>query len=163
VASLSEFDAYVAGQWDGLCRFAYLVTGNLADAEDAVQDALVKVWPRWAKICDKGDPGAYLRRCIVNARVSAWRKNRRQVLYADMATFLGTDGSHDEAVVDAVALAQLLQSLNARQRAVIILRFLEDLSYADIAQICQCTQAAARSLVRHALAQLRDVSRREAL
>ena len=77
----ADFDDYVAGQWDALCRFAYLVTGNREDAQDAVQDALAGLYPRWRRIRSRGDPGAYLRRSITNAMTSAWRKTRRTVSY----------------------------------------------------------------------------------
>lgn len=156
-----DFDAYVADQWEALWRLAYLVTGHMAEAEDIVQDVLIKVWPRWDVICARGDPGAYLRRCIANAKVSAWRKTRHETPYGDITASLSSLSDQSQDVVDALALAQALRGLNPRQRAAVALRYLEDRSYADIADICDTTQASARSLVRHALASLRQDLRTE--
>jgi RNA polymerase sigma-70 factor (sigma-E family) len=151
-----DFNSYIADQWNGLWRFAYLITGHRSDAEDIVQTVLVRVWPRWGEICAKGDPGVYLRRSIVNAKVSFWRKTRRQTPYADISTDLDALSDHAEVVTDALAIARALQTLPAKQRAVVALRYLEDRSYEEIAAICGIAQATARSQARNALNRLRN-------
>ncbi len=76
-AGAGSFDDYVATRSASLLRFAYLVTRNTEDAHDAVQDALIGLYPRWQQIAARGEVDAYVRRSIVNAHVSAWRKVRR--------------------------------------------------------------------------------------
>ena len=70
----AEFDEWVAARGPGLLRLAYVLTGNRADAEDAVQDALARALPRWERIRAVGDPDAYVRRMVVNAHTSWWRQ-----------------------------------------------------------------------------------------
>lgn len=156
------FETYVAENWDSLCRFAYLVTGNIHDAQDALQDALAGLWPRWDSVRLQGDPGAYLRRSISNARVSWWRRGRLATPFADVESVGPGAGAGDAAVLDSMVVAQVLRGLSARQRAVVVLRYLEDWSYADIAAATGCTEAAARSVVRHALAAMRETLLKEA-
>jgi RNA polymerase sigma-70 factor (sigma-E family) len=150
------FDGWVAQSWIGLHRFAYLVTRDRYAAEDLVQDALCKVYPRWDKLVAKGDPDAYIRRAIVNAHISEWRRHGRVTLTDDTGPY--TDGGGDIAngVTDAGLAAQLLAELPARQRAAVVLRYYEDRDYREIAAVVGGSEAAARSLVRHALAALRD-------
>ncbi len=142
-------------------RFAYIVTGNRHDAEDAVQDALVGIYPRWRRVSSHGDPDAYIRRSIVNANITRWRRTRKTTPYPDLDPATRTDGDATDAFADAALLAELLRGLQPRQRAIVALRYLEDRSYADIATLCNCTDAAARSVVRHALNALRDAVDKE--
>ena len=74
----AEFDEWVAARGPGLLRLAYVLTGNRADAEDAVQDALARALPRWDHIRSVGDPDAYVRRMVVNAHTSWWRQFRKR-------------------------------------------------------------------------------------
>ncbi len=74
----AEFDEWVAARGPGLLRLAYVLTGNRADAEDAVQEALARALPRWENIRTVGDPDAYVRRMVLNAHTSWWRKFRRR-------------------------------------------------------------------------------------
>ena len=74
----ADFDDWVAARGPGLLRLAYVLTGNRADAEDAVQDALSRALPRWEQIRTVGDPDAYVRRMVVNAHTSWWRKFRKR-------------------------------------------------------------------------------------
>ena len=73
-----DFDEWVAARGDALYRLAYVLTGNRADAEDAVQDALSRALPRWSRIVEADDPDAYVRRMVVNAHTSWWRRFRRR-------------------------------------------------------------------------------------
>ncbi|MDR1634696.1 MAG: SigE family RNA polymerase sigma factor [Bifidobacteriaceae bacterium] len=154
----ADFDGYVAEQWESLCRFAYLVTGNRDDAQDAVQDALAGLYPRWQRVRSRGNPGAYLRRSITNARISAWRKTRDTAPYHDIEALAGPTGDPTASVTDAMLVADLLGGLPSRQRAIVVLRYLEDLTYADIASVCGCTEAAARSVARYALESMRKMA-----
>lgn len=78
VADQPDFDSWVAARGPALLRFAYTLTGNRADAEDVVQDALSRALPRWARISSVEDVDAYVRRMVVNAHTSWWRKFRRR-------------------------------------------------------------------------------------
>ena len=73
-----DFDSWVAARGPALLRLAYVLTGNGADAEDVVQDALSRALPGWSRISTVDDPDAYVRRMVVNAHVSRWRKFRRR-------------------------------------------------------------------------------------
>jgi RNA polymerase sigma-70 factor (sigma-E family) len=145
---------WVAAQGPALQRFAYLVTGSASDAPDLVQEALARALPRWGSLVARGTAEAYLRRSIVNASISAWRKNRRQVPDDDPQPPPVDDGSQDRA--DADHAWALCTRLPPRQRAAVVLRFYEDLTYAEIAAVLGCPEATARSHVHRALAALRQ-------
>jgi len=76
--SLPGFDEWVTASAPALARFAYLVTGDQAAAEDALQEALVTACARWSRIVRTDDPGAYVRRMIANAHISWWRRIGRR-------------------------------------------------------------------------------------
>ena len=150
----ASFDDFVLANGEALQRFAYLVTGNRDDARDAVQDALAGAYRRWASI-RPDQVGAYVRRSIVNAHVSAWRKRRRERPSSGDALWdRVTVADAEAAVADADQVARLLGGLTRQQRAAVVLRFYEDRDFDDIARVCGCTQAAARALVRRALSAL---------
>lgn len=148
------FDDWVAARGPSLLRFAYVVTGSQHAAEDAVQDALARACERWSKVSRTMDPDTYVRRMIVNAHISRWRRTRREspveaVLAADPqpdhADRLGTDD----------AVWSVCRTLPPRQRAAVVLRFYEDLDYPEIAAALGCSEVTVRSHVHRALAALR--------
>jgi DNA-directed RNA polymerase specialized sigma24 family protein len=100
-AETSDFDDWVAARGPGLLRLAYVLTGNRADAEDAVQDALARALPRWEHIRSVGDPDAYVRRMVVNAHTSWWRKFRRRE--TPVAEAHGSRASADPGSTSAIA------------------------------------------------------------
>lgn len=148
-----DFESWVAARGPALLRFAYLVTRDAHDAEDAVQEALASACGRWERISRTNDPDAYVRRMIANAHVSFWRRfAKRETPVAEVAVDQPVEGStlpEDEAVW------QLCGTLPRRQRAAVVLRFYEDLSYAQIAAVLQCSEATVRSQISRALASLR--------
>lgn len=157
----SDFDAWVAARGPALVRFAHLVTGNLPDAQDVVQDALTAAYPRWRRLSERGQQEAYVRRSIVNGHISRWRSfGRRETVSADPVTarppYTDSVGDHADRQADASVAWQLCQTLPRRQRAAVVLRFYEDLSFAEIGAILDCSEATARSHVHRALASLRD-------
>lgn len=156
-SALASFEDYVTLRSTALLRFAYLVTRNSDDAHDAVQEALVGLYPRWRQVAARGDVDAYVRRSIVNAHVSAWRKVRRLFPTAEpeasSAAPVVPDAS--EAVADADQALRLCGELPPLQRAAVVLRFYEDRSFAEIARILGCTEPTARSHVHRALVALR--------
>jgi RNA polymerase sigma-70 factor (sigma-E family) len=150
-----EFDEWVAQRGAALLRFAYLLTRDHARAEEAVQDALIAAYSRWSRICRVQDPEAYVRRSIVNADISRWRRFlRRETPTADLVP-PGSGPDHAEAQAEHDAVWTLCATLPTKQRAAVILRYYEDLPDAEIAAILDCSAATVRSQIHRALAALR--------
>jgi RNA polymerase sigma-70 factor (sigma-E family) len=145
---------WVAARGPALQRFAYLVTGSSDDAADAVQEAISRVLPRWPRLVARGTAEAYVRRSIVNAAISAWRKQRRLVAVADSESPTVSDPS--ESLADADHAWALCAELPPQQRAAVVLRFYEDLPFAEIGRILDCSESTARSHVHRALGALRQ-------
>jgi RNA polymerase sigma-70 factor (sigma-E family) len=161
VSALS-FDAWVEVRAGMLLRFAFLVTGSQQAAEDAVQTALMRACERWSRLRRTDDPDAYVRRMIVNAHVSGWRRwGRREHSVAEVRV-VEVGGDHADSVATAVTLWRACGRLPRQQRAALVLRYYEDLDYNQIAQILGCASGTARSHVHLALNALRaELSRRE--
>jgi RNA polymerase sigma-70 factor (sigma-E family) len=154
-----SFDEWVAARGPALLHFAHLVTGNPADAQDAVQDALVAAYPRWERLRAAGTQDAYVRRSIVNRHISVWRSlRRRERPAAEPSTIAAIPERADHAatIADADVAWTLCQSLPRVQRAAVVLRYYGDQSYAQIANALGCTESTARSHVRRALITLRS-------
>jgi RNA polymerase sigma-70 factor (sigma-E family) len=148
---------------DGAARLAYLLTGDRQVAEDIVQDAFVKLAGRLAHLRDPGAFDAYLRRTVVNMSRSYWRRKtlersylKREQAAADPKRFVG--GS---SIEDRELLWRAMERLTDRQRAAIVLRFYEDLSEADVAEILRCRPGTAKSLVSRGLEAMRSEIRGE--
>jgi RNA polymerase sigma-70 factor (sigma-E family) len=155
-----SFDAWVEARVDRLLRFAYLVTGSQHAAEDAVQSALTRACEKWSRVSRAADPDAYVRRMVVNAHVSSWRRSgRRESPVADVRETSTTDpGDH---VAEADAVWRVCSGLPARERAVVVLRFYEDLDYDEIADLLDIAPVTARTYVHRALSSLRAELTRE--
>lgn len=151
-----DFDEWVQSRGAALLRFAYLITRDHARAEDAVQDALVAAYPRWSKILRGGDPEAYLRRCVINADISRWRKFfRRETPVGEPAAFDDVTDDHATPYAEQDAVWRLCAALPTKQRAAVVLRYYEDLPDTDIAEILGCSTSTVRSQIHRALASLR--------
>jgi len=146
------FESFVAEHSVAFQKFAYLVIGNPEDARDAVQDALLGAYRQWPTMRSTRNPTGYVRRSIVNANVSRWRKRRREVVVAEVRDKVE---SGDERLFDSLYLGALTRGLSSRKRAAIVLRFWEGCSFAEIAEVLDCGEATARSLVHRALGELR--------
>ncbi len=154
MAGPEDFEAFVATRSPALLRTAYLLTGgNAYDAEDLVQTALVRAVPAWPRI--RGNPEPYVRRIMVNENVSRWRRHRgREVL---------TDAPPDRAASpdsgsDEVELRSALAALAPRQRAVVVLRYYEDLTERETAELLGISVGTVKSQARDALARLRRIT-----
>jgi RNA polymerase sigma-70 factor (sigma-E family) len=152
--SAPDFESWATARLAALTRFAYLVTGSQSAADDAVQSALVSVCERWSRISRRDDPDAYVRRMVVNAHISSWRKSGRREWPVSVVRER-TVSDHADDVAGADAIWRLCVQLPAQQRAAVVLRFYEDLGYVEIAAILGVTQATARSHVHRALEALR--------
>jgi RNA polymerase sigma-70 factor (sigma-E family) len=149
-----DFESWVAARGPALLRLAYVLTGNGHEAEDIVQDALSRALPRWSRIASLEDPDAYVRRMVFNAHTSWWRKfRRRETPVAEVRDQDVPPGPSQERD-DALWLA--CQRLPADQRCAVVLRYYEDLDYAEIAALTGVREGTVRSRVSRGLAALRE-------
>jgi RNA polymerase sigma-70 factor (sigma-E family) len=146
----SGFEEYVAARRPALLRTAYLLTGHHDDAEDLVQTALVKVVPRWSRIAE--DPDAYVRTVLVRENVSRWRRRRWREVHTEHLPERPATGEQSD---DRLALEQALAALAPRQRAVVVLRYYEDLTERQTAEVLGISVGTVKSQARDALARLR--------
>jgi RNA polymerase sigma-70 factor (sigma-E family) len=149
-----ELRDFVRLRYLDLLRTAYLLTGSWQNAEDLVQTVLLKAMRNWSRI---DEPMAYLRRAMVNQRATLWNRIRRQpVPMADLPDHpVGRDLA--ESVAQRDELIRALAALPPRMRAVLVLRYWEDLSEADTAGIMGCSVGTVKSQASRGLAQLRSV------
>ncbi|GAA5069224.1 RNA polymerase sigma-70 factor (sigma-E family) [Thermocatellispora tengchongensis] len=147
------FREFVGARQQSLMRSAYLLTGDAHLAEDLLQNVLVKVARHWPKLAGGGDPEAYTRRALINEHIS-WRRRRRSAEYPqEHPPEPGHDSGDD--TLHRVALQRALARLTPRQRAVIVLRFYEDRSVEETAQLLGCSPGTVKSQTSHALGRLR--------
>ena len=149
-AKRPEYDAFVALRWHRLLRVAYLLTADWAAAEDLLQNALVKAWFAWRRI--GGDPEPYVRRIVVTTFVSGRRRRWRDEVPVDVVPDVpAEDGSFE----DRDLLWRALGRLPAKQRAVLVLRYFEDLTEEQIATTLNVRAGTVKSQASKALARLR--------
>ena len=156
-----DFDAWVAVRGPALLRLAYTLTGSRADAEDAVQDALARALPRWDRISAADDVDAYVRRMVVNAHTSWWRRwRRRETPVAEVREVRSTEVAAGPETFPAAderrAIWQACQRLPEAQRTAVVLRYYEQLDYAEIAALTRVAEGTVRSRVSRGLAALRS-------
>lgn len=147
-----EFADFVALRYRDLLRTAFLLTGSHHAAEDLVQACLLRAMPRWERIAE---PMTYLRRIMINQRVSWWRRVRRELSQADPPDAVAPDdiGGADERTVILAALA----GLPPRMRAVLVLRYWEDQSEAETADLLGCSVGTVKAQASRGLSRLRTV------
>jgi len=152
-AEAEGFAQFVEARQRALQRTAWLLTGDWALAEDLVQTALVRSWPRWERIRRRDDPEIYVRRAMVNS----WASWRRRRWWGEQAaeTVPDSQAAGDVAAEVAVRIA-VQRALTARQRAVLVLRVFDDLSEAQVAQVLDCAVGTVKATLSHAVARLRE-------
>lgn len=133
---------------------AYLLTGNQTDAEDLLQAALAKTFLAWGRIHDRGALDGYVRRAMVNTRISWWRRRRVEEYPTDELPEPAVD-DHAYASEMQDALWRALSRLPKRQRAALVLRYYEDLPETEIADILGVSVGTVKSTVSRAVAKLR--------
>ena len=149
-----DFTELVQASWPGLYRSAYLLVGDRGLAEDLAQTALTKTYVAWSRIEDRSAARAYAQRTLINTasswfRKRGWRNERPAAVLSE-----GSDSRHPGARVEVMeALAQL----PPRQRAVVVLRYYEDLSVAETADALGCSTGTVKSQTSDALAKLRTL------
>ena len=151
----ADFAAYMAARQPSLLRTAYLLSGDRHTAEDLVQTAFAKLYLSWDRVQRRELVDGYLRRILVNEHNSLWRRawKRRET---------STDAPPERTVLDrpddgeSAALWAFVQTLPRRQRAVIVLRYYEDLSEAETAEVLGISVGTVKSQASRALAAMRS-------
>lgn len=150
----AEFVEYVRARQHRLLRAAYLVCGDLHLAEDLLQGALVKLARQWDHVRDE-QPDAYVRRILYRDAVSSWRKRRHEVLGLEPAWDAPAVAVEAEQVERRLDVLRALDTLTPRQRATVVLRFFEDRSERDTADVLGCSVGTVKSQTHDALVRLR--------
>jgi RNA polymerase sigma-70 factor (sigma-E family) len=155
----ADFASYLAARQSSLLRTAYLLTGSRHDAEDLVQNAFAKLYLSWDKVREPGSVDAYVRRILVNEHNSLWRRAwKRREHAADDAVLARFDRAvpprDDDGVGDA--LWELVQTLPRKARAVVVLRYYEELTEAETAAVLGISVGTVKSQASRALATLRE-------
>jgi RNA polymerase sigma-70 factor (sigma-E family) len=146
------FDAFVRGRSTALLRTAYLLTGDRGHAEDLLQGVLERTARRWSSIAES--PEAYVRKALANAATNRWRQRRpTEVELLDVHDRAAPDTASAYAVHDA--LMRALRALPARQRAVLVLRYFDDMSEAETAAALGCSVGTVKSQASRGLDRLR--------
>jgi RNA polymerase sigma-70 factor (sigma-E family) len=145
----ATFDEFVAARSRALLRTAYLLTHDHALAEDLLQTALARAWFAWRRI--DGNPDPYVRRILVNTYASWWRRKWNGEHPTDELPERPTD----ESGTEPTDLWQAMERLPRRQRAVVVLRYFEDLTEAQTAELLGCSVGTVKSQCSKALAKLR--------
>lgn len=148
-----DFAEFVRGAMPGLLRYGHALTGNPHDAADLVQAVLEKVGSRWSSVQRKtGDPLAYVRRAMANTQVSMWRRRRRESLVSELPDI--PDAQRPDSLENE-PLWQALRELPPKQRAVIALRYYEQLTEAEVAMTLGISKGTVKSQTSKAMDTLR--------
>jgi RNA polymerase sigma-70 factor (sigma-E family) len=149
MGSTEAFEALCRSEYDGLVRTAFLICGDAAEARDLAQETLARAFERWRTVSGHDRPGAWCRRVVVNLALSSRRRRARATRLPFQQDAVWPDEPMDEDLVAA------LRALGDQQRAVVVLRYLCDLSVADTAQILGKRESTVRSIASQATDRLR--------
>ena len=149
------FEDFVHQSLPALGRYAYVLTGSRHQAEDLVQDTLVRVGSAWRRVDRDDSPLAYARTTMVRLHVSRWRWQRRRTRLPDSFADPAQDDPALASIEHRAQLRTALSTLPPLQRAVIVLGYFDDFDDATIADVIRRKPATVRSLRRRALAALR--------
>jgi len=153
-----EFASFVRARGSALIRTAYLLTGDQQLAEDLVQTALARTHLAWRRLHAVGNAEAYARKVMYHQQVSVWRSrgSKREVVTDSLPESFRADES--EATALRLAMRQALDRLTPRQRAVLVLRFYEDRSEREAAELLGCSVGTVKSQTSRALQKLRSTA-----
>lgn len=146
-----------------LVRLCWALTGDRHLAEDLAQTSLDRLWRRWAAVSQKGDAWPYLQRIAVS-QAATWRRRRwhhAEAVSGEAPEPVSSAGDVFDAIDGRVDVAAWLARLAPRQRAVVTLRFLFDLSIPEDADLLHCSQGTVKSQTSKALAALRESATKE--
>ena len=156
-ADREAFDEFVRARLPQLLRFGHALTGSPHAGADLVQDALERTMLAWSRIDSKDDPEGYVRRIMVNRNVSIWRRYRRERLMDEVPERQLPDRTRDDSLWEAI------KQLPTKQRAIIVLRYYEDLTEAQIAATMGCSAGTVKSQASRAMAKLRELVKDDAM
>ena len=167
-ASKRQFEGFAAEASDSLLRTGYLMTGDVRDAEDLVQETFLRVARQWNRVRSMDHPTAYARRILINLVLDdAGRRSRQQAeLGPQDAGIDAADESATRALREVDDLAECrwaLARLPARQRAVLVLRYWADLPVAEVADVLGCSAGTVTSTASRAAARLAQALTRNGL
>lgn len=146
------FAEFVAERGDALLRYGYVLTGNAHDAADLTQEALLRLRGAWSRVRRKSNPESYARTTMARLHIATWRLRRREQLAWQLP-----EGEHHDALPTGMEqeMWQALAALPRKQRAVLVLRYYEQLSDAEIAEVLGVSRGTVRSQASRALDKLR--------
>jgi len=152
----AEYAAFFAASWPRLFRTTYAIAGDRQLTEDALQTAFAQAWAAWPKVSAANDRLAYVRRMAINAALSRHRRasSRRESVVAVLPET--EQPSREDAFLSGDQTWQAVQELPPRQRAVVVLRYYEDLTEQEIAEVLGCRPGTVKSQASAALASLRS-------
>ncbi len=155
--STDEYTAYVTTAWPRLFRTAYALTGHPTLADDLLQATLVKLFVSWRRVRQADSVDAYARTVMVNLARSTWRSRaRRSEMLTEEPVPLPAREGFESELVESDRLWREIQELPPRQRAVVVLRYYEDLSEREIAAVLGVAPGTVKSLANAALRKLRS-------
>ncbi len=148
------FTEFVSAGSHRLLRAAWLLTGDTGRAEDLLQTVLAKAWRHWGRI-EPANPEAYVRRMLFHTYVTWWRRKwKAEVPTAVLPEVVG-DADPADGVAERDAVTRALAGLTRQQRAIVVLRYLEDLSVAETAQLLGCTESTVTTQTGRAMTTMR--------
>ena len=151
----AEFTDYLHARQPSLLRTAYLLTGDKHQAEDVLQTSLAKLYLAWDKVRDRDSVDAYVRRIMVNENNSLWRRGWKKREYAtEVIPDRPFSDQYDEGL--SAALWEVVQTLPPKARAVVVLRYYEQLTEAETADLLGISVGTVKSQCSRALAALRQ-------
>ncbi|MDG6108582.1 SigE family RNA polymerase sigma factor [Dactylosporangium aurantiacum] len=152
----ADFDAFVRTRTPALLRSAYLLTGDQHLAEDLVQSALGLTHRAWRRLHAEGNAEAYVRKTMYHLQVSRWRRRRvAEAFPGELPDRAGAGPDHAEHTALRLSLRSALSRLTAKQRAVVVLRFFDDLTEAQAAEVLGVSVGTVKSQTAKALERLR--------
>jgi RNA polymerase sigma-70 factor (sigma-E family) len=152
-----RFAGYVRDRGEHQLRIAFLLTGDWHAAEDLVQASLLKLYRAWPRIDTGTDPDAYLRRIMVNTHRSWWRARWRREAPAETLPERAADDDFADQHALGALVRQALARLPRQQRAVLVLRYCEDLPEAEVARILGCSAGTVKTHAHRGLRALREL------
>ena len=149
------FVEFVAARSDALLRSAWFLTGDAGRAEDLLQMALTKAWRNWRSVVETDSPEAYVRRIIFTTYVSWWRRRWHSELPSSEVPEVAGTGDVAAEVANRDAVRRALARLSRQARAIVILRYVEDKSVAEVAELLDCSPDTVKTLASRAMNALR--------
>jgi RNA polymerase sigma-70 factor (sigma-E family) len=159
MASESAFESFVRDRGPALHRYGYVLTGSAHDADDLVQEALIRLRGAWTRVERQNDPTGFVRTTMARLHISSWRRRRREWLTAIVPDRALPDVAPDQVAASEAdqIMWRALGALPPRQRAVIVLRFYEHLTDNEIAETLGVSKGTIRSQASRALDKLRQM------